>query len=165
VLKDFGVKIKKCGCPEIVDSDWDLTEHVWEEKAFYVLSLPMFFHIPIGMGRRIERALAETQDKHYKLSEPPMVMSKDGIFSGAVMVGIQEPEVTDPRVVSLTGAEIVSKIHTGPWRGLNKSVSELLSFIRSKKGTHPAAIYFWYVTCSECAEEETHKTVILAQLS
>lgn len=158
------MEIKQCGCPEIIDSDWDLAEHTWGEKNFYSLSLPMLFHIPIGIGRRIERAMAKTQDKQYKLSDPPMVMSKDGLFSGAVMIGIERPEVEDPRVISLSGAELVSKIHTGPWKELNKGVSELLSFLRSKKGTHPAAIYFWYVTCPECAEGETHKTVIFAQL-
>jgi hypothetical protein len=158
------VEIKKCGCPEIIDSEWDLAEHAWGDKSFYSLSLPMFFHIPIGMGRRIEKAMAKAAEKDYKLSDPPMVMSKDGIFSGAVMVGIEKPEVTDPKVIHMADAEVVSKIHLGPWKELNRSVSELLSFLRSKKGTHPAFIYFWYVTCPECADEEAQKTVIFAQL-
>lgn len=159
------VKVKECGCPEIIDRDWDLTEHTWKEKAFYQLSLPMFLHMPMGMGKKIEKAMAGIKEKRYTMSNPPMVLSKDGFFKGAVMVGIERPAEFGPEVVMLTGVRMISKVFVGPWKHLNRGVSELLSFIRSKEDTHPKAIYFWYASCLQCVEDESkQKTVILAEL-
>lgn len=159
------MKVKDCGCPEIVDREWDLTEHIWKNKAFYQLSLPMFLHIPIGMGKKTEKAMAAVKEKGYKVSKPPMVLSKDGFFKGAVMIGVEKPAVSSPNVMVLPETKLISKVFIGPWKQLSRGVSELISFIRSKEDAHPKAIYFWYVSCLQCAEDESKlKTVILAEI-
>lgn len=159
------MKVKECGCPEIVDRDWDLTEHTWTDKAFYRIPLAMIMHTPIGMGKKIEKAMAAIKEKGYKLSEPPMIVSKDGFFKGAVMIGIERPAEFGPEVVLLPKIHLISKVFVGPWKQLGRGISELLSFVRSKEDTQPKAIYFWYVSCLQCVKDETElKTVILAEL-
>lgn len=157
--------VKECDCPEIVDTEWDLTEHTWDDKSFFTVSLPMVMHRPIGLKTRMDKAMTRIREKGYKMIHPRTVLQKDGFLRGKIMIGIKKPAEAGPNVDVFHQARLVSKVFVGPWSGLGRGVSELLSFIRSKERAHPKAIYFWYVTCRQCVETENDmKTVILAEL-
>lgn len=156
--------VKKCGCPKIVDEDWDLKEHEWDDKHFYGVGVPMFLHIPVGLNRWLNAAVNAVRDKGYSQVNPPMIMMKDGLFKGLAMIGIANPVAPDPRVTTIHAGTVISKVHGVGRRGLTKAVAELLSYIRSKTGTSPQAVYFWYVSCEECRPGVEEKTVIIAKL-
>lgn len=154
---------KICGCPEIQDEEWDLSEHEWDRKSFMSQRVWMFFHFPIGLTSRIKKTIQKARDNNLDMTVPRRIMLEDGLFSGRVLVEVRTQEGQVPGLVVFEPATVVSKVFVGE-KGLNKGVAELLSYIRSKFDRHPSSVYFWYVTCEECGKEQEQKTVILAKI-
>lgn len=150
----------ECNCPEIRDEDWEMKEHHWYGKTFYSKKVLMMFHIPISIENKIKEAMNEVRMKDYDLAEPTMILSKDALFSGNVMVEVKNPDRTDPNIFEFQDAKLISKVFNGPWNKLKEGVKELMKKIDTK----PRAIYFWYVTRPVCSKERGYKTVIFAEL-
>lgn len=154
-----------CGCPAIVDEDWDLTERDADETVFFSQPLWMLFHIPLGR-RRALRKLDEALAKFgLSAAEPRLELLKDGLFRGAIMVAVKKrtPEA-DKRLTTWQGAKLISKVVSGNRRQTSAAVSGLLSYIRSKTEQHPKDVYFWRLDCESCGAKGSSRTVILAAL-
>jgi len=155
---------KSCGCPSIIDEDWELKETEWTETAFYKTRISMFFHVPIGLNKKLKKAREKMAEKGYSESIPHTVMLKDGLFSGLVLIGVEPATTREPDIEVVTSGPIVTKVFKSGGKSLNKTVAELLSYIRSKTDAHPEAVYFWLVTCDECMDGDQEKIVIIAKL-
>lgn len=154
-----------CGCPAIVDEDWDLTERDADETVFFSQPLWMLFHIPLGR-KRARQKLGEALAKFgLKEAEPRIEMLKDGLFRGAVMVAVKEriPE-SEKGLITWQDSKLISKVVSGNRRETSAAVSGLLSYIRSKTGRHPKEVYFWRVDCESCGDKASPRTVIIAAL-
>ncbi|MCL4535815.1 MAG: hypothetical protein M1370_11735 [Bacteroidetes bacterium] len=148
----------ECGCPDIDDDEWQLKEHNWQGKAFYVVPTMTLLHIPVGMANSIQQMMREVKEKGYRLVEPARILSRDGLFRADVMVEIEPPSQPDPRVKTFGGGRLLSIVHPGPWKRLGTGAAELMRQTRQK----PRAMYFWYVACPECRKIRGEKTVIFA---
>ena len=157
-------KAAACGCPEIRDEDWDLTEREWPSTAYYGKRLWMFFHMPIGKAGRIAQARRELAEKGFTETEPSQVLVKDGLFAGAVLVAVSGEGETGPALKTIGPSKMVTKVSNGPKKEQKGAVSGLLSYIRSKLGAHPRAVYFWQVDCDRCREPGIEHVVVLAEL-
>jgi hypothetical protein len=157
-------KAADCGCPKIRDEDWDLTEHEWPSTVYYGKRLWMFFHIPIGKTGKIAKARRELAERGLSETEPTQILIKDGFFAGAVLVAVTgaSEEVSSLRTIG--PMKVVTKVSNGPKKELKGSVSGLLSYIRSKLGAHPRAVYFWQVDCDRCREPGIERVIVLAEL-
>lgn len=160
---DFAAK--NCGCPELSTEEWDLAERELGGTVYFTSRLPMFFHIPIAASRTEAKANAAIAAAGLTRAESGEILIKDGLFIGQLMIAVTDTEIgTNPRLVSLNGAKIISKVVTGTRRDLSAGVSGLLSYIRTKAGTHPKAVYFWKIDCLRCGEENISTTVVLAEI-
>ena len=154
-----------CGCPAIVDEDWDLVERDADDTVFFAQPLFMFFHMPLAR----KRALKKVDEAFIKFglspAEPRLELMKDGLFRGAIMVAVNErtPEA-EKRLNTWQGAKLISKVVSGNRRQTSAAVSGLLSYIRSKTEQHPKDVYFWRLDCESCGEKGSSRTVILAAL-
>lgn len=156
--------VKSCGCPNIVDEDWELKETEWTETTYYRMKIPMFFHVPIGLNRRLKKAREKLLEKGYNEAIPHTVMLKDGLFSGSILIGTEPTATREPDIEVVPSGSIITKVFKRGEKSLNKTVAELLSYVRSKTDAHPSAVYFWLVMCDECMGREQEKTVIIAKL-
>ncbi len=157
-------KAAGCGCPEIRDEEWDLTEREWPSTAYYSKRLWMLFHIPIGQAAKIVGVRRELAEKGLKEVEPSQVLVKDGLFAGAVLVAVTGEGEPGPALKTLGPSKMVTKVSRGSKKDLKAAVSGLLSYTRSKLGAHPRAVYFWQVDCERCREPGIEHVVVLAEL-
>jgi hypothetical protein len=157
--------VSACGCPILEDEEWDLAEQEWDNTIFYTKAIPMFFHVPLGRDRREAKARAELVESGLSEASPGLTLLKDGLFRGKIMIALSgNAELTDKNLTSLAGRTVISKIATGGRREVSAAVSSLLSYVRTKAGTHPDAVYFWRTDCTRCAEPGGRRTVVLAAL-
>jgi hypothetical protein len=147
-----------CGCPDIETEEWDYTEHDWAGKTFYTVPTTMLFHIPVGMSKSITRMTDEIQAKGYRLAQPARVLCRDAMFRGHVMIEVEPPGGTDPRVWRFPAGRLVSVVHPGPWKRVGAAAVDL----KKHTGKKPRALYFWYVACPECRKERGERTVVFA---
>ncbi len=157
-------KAAGCGCPEISDEEWDLTEREWPSTAYYSKRLWMLFHVPIGQKAKIARVRRELADKGLTEVEPSQILVKDGLFAGAVLVAVTGGEDLGPALKTLGPSKMVTKVSRGSKKDLKAAVSGLLSYTRSKLAAHPRAVYFWQVDCDRCREPGIEHVVVLAEL-
>lgn len=153
-----------CGCPEILDEEWDLTERDWEERKFYKKRLWMLFHMPVGQAGKIAAARRDLAEKGLKETDPPQVLIRDAMLAGAVLVAVANDDVSDKSIVTLGPSKIVTKVSRGSKKELKGAVSGLLSYVRSKFGAHPRSVYFWQADCDTCREPGQEHIVVLAEL-
>lgn len=154
-----------CGCPVINRSDWEFKEHEWDGRAFYTKKLNLLLHIPLGIGKKIEKLMDEVGDKGYTLSEPVQILTKDGAFCGKVMVGLKKTYPADGNVVVFRKAKLFSKVHAGPYNRLYESVMDLQDHVKAKTGKKPREFYFWYASCPDCFEtKDAQKTIVFARV-
>ena len=149
----------RCSCPDIRDEEWDVKEHNWSGKKFYAVGLPMIYHVPVNIGSKYRQLKSEIERKGYQLTGPFHFLQKDGVFRGMVIAEIKNPGKPDPKVTTFGTTKVWSKVYYGSWRYLRDAVKEL----KEQTGKQFKSVYFWYVTCPECAEEKGYKTVIFAE--
>ena len=156
---------KTCGCPVIVTEDWDLVERELGDTVYFTSRLLMFFHIPILKTRAEAKALAALRAAGLNQAESGEILTRDGLFAGKLLVAVAEGSIgISARTVSLKGTRVISKVVSGTRKDLSAGVSELLSYVRTKAGTHPKSVYFWNIDCLRCGEENVFKTVIFAEI-
>lgn len=157
--------VSACGCPVIEDVAWDLVERSWDDTQYYSKKIPMLFHLPIGRAGREAKARQELKAAGLTETTPTVTLLRDGMFSGTLLIAVDKAVPgTEPRMLSLAGATIIAKVATGTRRDVGAAVSSLLSYVRTKAGKHPKAVYFWRIDCPNCAEPPSRRTVILAEL-
>lgn len=147
-----------CGCPDINEEEWQMKEHNWEGRTFYVVPTLTILHIPVGIAKSIQQMMREIKEKGYRIVEPARILSRDGLFRGDVMVEIEPPSQRDPRVKTFGAGRVLSVVHPGPWKRLSAAAAELMRQTKQK----PTAMYFWYVSCPECRKTRGEQTVVFA---
>jgi len=156
-------KVSACGCPEIDDSEWDLKEREWDETVFYTRPFFRFFHMPIFSVKKTQKTMKALEEAGLEPAEPGFVLYKDGLFRGAILIAVKQRQAqAEERLFEMRGARVISKVVRGSRRDITAGVSGLLSYIRTKDGVHPSAVYFWKTDCSRCAAPEQPRAVILA---
>lgn len=150
-----------CSCPRIDDSAWQDREHDWGGKSFYRRRTPMFMHVPFRIGKDIAAAADDAARRGHDLSRPLMVLSRDGLFRGEVLLGIEKP-IADSDVIILPPTRVYSRIYEGKWRDIAKPTRELIKYLKGQ-GKIVQAVYYWYITCSVCSINRGYRTVIFAQ--
>lgn len=159
-------RTKFCNCPDINLKDYDFKTHLWRDKTFLSFGLPLLFHIPLGIGRVIEEAINDMKKKGYTFDESKhMLLQKDGLFWGVIMIEVDRPQVDDKELVTIKNAELISKAHVGQFSTIMSSFQELENYVK-KKGKKISAVYFWYTTCPRCTPSwNKYQSIIFAQVT
>ncbi len=151
---------KKCNCKDIKDKDWDNKEFIWD-KTFYTKNISLFFHMPLNMGKAISKAFDEIKKK--KLRSKGIIMQKDAVFNGKLMIELNPTKSRSKNIENLK-CKVLSKVHIGPFKKLYNAVKDLEKTAK-KKDMKIKSIYFWFTTCPECTKNiNKYKTVVFAEV-
>lgn len=156
----------QCMCPdfpEIEESAWDDKEVYWEQKSFYTINIPVFFRVNGVISPKIIDSVRKVEQKGLQVVSPLRVMSREGWIGGQIMVEVNYPDQTNPRVQTLRNSRFFSHIYRGKQHLLSLAVKDLV-FQLEQKGEVVIDIYYWYLTCQQCVKKNGYKTVILAML-
>ena len=116
-----------------------------------------FFHIPLNMGRMMERvwnritATKAAEDNIVVLSRDPSPWKGEHLFS-------VNKEVVGEESVRLSGV-FMTKVFDGPFKDVPKWVEETKRYVEGK-GKTAGQIYFFYTTCPKCAKTYGHNYVV-----
>lgn len=150
-----------CGCPELVPSDWEGTEHDFSDRTFYVEDVRYFFGAPLGVEKKMAEAADDLERKGYVVEEPLMVLAEPGRFSGKIWIAILPPEGTDPKVRSLPPGKLLSTYYQRRSEPIEPGVKAFRSKLAAQ-GKRPKTVYLWHASCPQCVASEGFKTVIFA---
>lgn len=153
-----------CFCPDFTAEDekkWDGGEIFWEKKSFYTFEMPMLFHVPRLIKRKINKSLSEISDQGYQVIRPLHVMSREGWFGGQMLIEIQDTDDRNPRIYTFRQARLKTTVFREKYQFLSRAAKDFAISVE-RKGDVVTEIYYWYVTCPECADEKGYKTVLMA---
>lgn len=140
---------EECCCPKLKKSDWDGKKQVWKNKAFYVAKHRQIFHMPIGIGKAIVKAMEGV--KGYKIKEPIIMLDKEqGLFGAKMMIAVEGANQKDKNIETLSGTFYTS-FYQGPYKGMRTAIKSAVENVKKKEGHPPSDIYFWYANCPKCA--------------
>lgn len=151
-----------CCCPKLNKEDWDLKKHSWDTRAFYKTKHMIFFHMPIGIGKAINKGMNEIKEKGYTFKPPYMMLDDEtGVFSANMLIAIEEMPKGDPNIEVWEPATLYSKYYQGQFKGLPKEIHELVNFFENNEKKKPAKIYTWVANCPKCWEKQGGPTTVI----
>lgn len=71
---------RDCGYPKLDRKDRDLGKHNWKRRAFYRTKHGLFFHMPIAIGRAIQKGIDAIKGRKYTFSSPYMMLDEETAF-------------------------------------------------------------------------------------
>ena len=152
----------ECNCPEIDGQAFEGVEEDWSDRAFYVRNTPLVFHIPIRIGRDIQKLISEAKSKGYEWDDTSRFMQKDALFKGQVLLEIRNPQEEDPNVLVMPEeTQVQGTFFNGPWSRLGTPTRDLINTMAAK-GRKAKEVYCWYLTCPVCSKERGYQTVVWA---
>lgn len=154
---------KECGCPSIVDAQWEGQVFNWKDKTFFVEDVSYFFSVPINVEKKVQHVAEAIEAKGYMLEEPLMILMQETSFSGKIYVAILPPEEPDPHVVDFADSEMHATVFTRAAPKIGPGSKAFKNKLKSQ-GKKVLNTFFWHVTCPECTMASGYKTVIFAQV-
>lgn len=152
---------KKCGCPNIKVKDYEKKQFVWD-RYFIEKPVKLFFHMPRNISKVIESAVAEAKKYGFRPSRH-LMLQKDGMFRGKVMVEVPKPKRANKKLRHLH-CNVLSRVLVGPFKKLNTRIN-MLEADAKNKNLKVKNIYFWYTTCPQCTKDfNKYKTVVFAEV-
>lgn len=154
--------VKETGCcPILKTEDWDKKELVWKDKLFLKTRFKAVFHIPLGFGRIITKAMTELQTAG-AVPEMPMMLCCDETLFGGTMLIAAEKEIPGWETERISGS-FLSRIFEGGYSQTGNWIRETQKYAR-EQGKTIDKIYTFYGTCPKCAKAYgAAQTVVLAK--
>ena len=156
---------EECICPNIDLNAWEGKTLSWKSKPFYVVKVRAFFHMPIGFGGAVNKALAVIE-KDYKKTEPFLMLTRhEGMFSAKVFFAVDESVHSGPGIETLSGTFVTKAFLGKDYSEAGKWAKQTVEYAKSKTGVEPKELYFWYANCPKCAKKQGGvKTVVFAKV-
>lgn len=152
-----------CGCLDIDGKEYESKDFDWSDKKFYCFPTPMFFHVPLKIGRDIDRAFVGARAKGYALKENGMLLQKDGLFSGKIMLELETADSNRENVCTMHHEmKVISVFTDRPWNKIYEATRRLKELVASRGGKLKA-VYFWYLSCPGCIKERGYRTVVFGE--
>lgn len=152
---------KPCQCPKVQLDDWRDREVALTGHAFLAVPTQLLLHVPRQLYRDVEALEARIQQEGYRPSGAPLVLHRDGWFSGEILISIDSQPKTAPGAQTFQNL-FYSRVAARP--GFDAALREMPGFYRDLHSAGVGAIeamYFWYLTCPQCLVERGAGQVVL----
>jgi len=157
---DPNVKETGC-CPILHQEDWDKKEMVWQDKLFLKTNFKAVFHIPLGFGKIITKAMTELQAAG-AMPETPMVLCCDETLFGGTMLIAADKDIPGWQTERISGT-FLSRLFEGGYSQTGNWIKETQQYAQ-EQGQTVEKIYTFYGTCPKCAKAYgAAQTVVLAK--
>lgn len=153
-----------CQCSKVKESEWDMKDHKWKEKYFYVVKQPCFFYKPLNIEKTFDKLFigANVWDLVWN-KKSPLILMKSGMFRSKLMLEVKKPKHPNKHIQVFKNAVFRTRIHRGEWNKIGRTISLMRKKLK-KNRRKIKAIYFWYLTCPDCTKNnKKHQTVVFAR--
>jgi hypothetical protein len=130
-------------------------------QSFLTARTPLFLHVPRRFHLDLEALAAQLDGVRYKLTGAPMVLHRDGWFSGEVLISVDHAAAGAPPVETFHNL-FYSRVVEKP--GFDAALREMPRFYRDLRAAQVGrmdAMYFWYLNCPKCLLEQGARQIIL----
>ncbi len=146
---DDSVNTTGC-CAKFNPEGWDGRRLHFEDKRFLRATTKSAMHVPLNMGRVMERvqtaiAAADAQDPH----ENVMLSHDPSFWTSEHLIAVTK-DVPGEEMTTLSG-DFVTRVFEGPFSSIGTWQSEMEAEAR-KAGSEAKKVYFFYTTCPKCAK-------------
>jgi hypothetical protein len=151
----------ECQCPKIELAQWRDREVSLVGQSFLSRRTPLFLHIPRRLSADLESVVSQIDGVGYRLTTSPMVLHRDGWFSGEVLVSVDHAAAGMPAVRKFHNL-FYSRVVDRP--GFDAALREMPVFYRDLRQAQVGridAMYFWYLNCPRCLLEKGARQIIL----
>jgi hypothetical protein len=153
----------ECTCPKIQLDDWRDREVTLAGHSFLSCPTPLFFHVPRRFYRDLESLQAQVDGVRYRSAGSPLVLHRDGWFSGEILLSIEPGSTSGQRTFhNLLYSRVVER------PGFDGALRAMPGFYRDLRRSGAGRIesmYFWYLNCPRCLIERGVGGVILLAYS
>jgi hypothetical protein len=151
----------ECQCPNIQLDDWRDREVALAGHFFLSAPTPLLLHVPRQLYRDIEALEGRIQLERYRPSGAPLVLHRDGWFSGEVLISIDPQPNPAPDAVSFPNL-FYSRVASKP--GFDAALRDMPGFYKDLRAAAVGpieAVYFWYLNCPRCLIERGAGQIVL----
>ncbi len=153
--------IGECRCPKIDLEEWRDREVTLAGHRFFSSPTPLFFHVPRRLYEDLGRLEGRIAERRKRPAGAPLVLHRDGWFSGEILISIDPQPDSSPEAISFRNL-FYSRVVDKP--GFDAALRRMPRFYadlrRAGVGRIPA-MYFWYLTCPRCLIERGPERIIL----
>lgn len=152
-------------CPPFDPVRWDARTHLWQEKRFITDQVRLLFHIPLNIGRVIQRMWKKVQAAEAALpSEEGLILAYDPSPWRSELFMTVAREVPGAENVTLSG-EFVSKVYEGPYHHVPRWFKDMDQFLAAQ-GKQATRYYVHFASCPKCAQHYgKNYAVVFAQVT
>lgn len=137
-------------CPKFNPQDWDEQILHFRDKLFYRADTRSVFHIPLNMGKVMDKSLEEIHAAHADSSDDFVVLSHDTSPWHAEHLFSITREVPGHETIRLSG-DFITKVFEGSYRDVGKW-EKSMEHQAARHGRQAKKTYFFYTTCPKCAK-------------
>jgi hypothetical protein len=119
--------------------------------------VPAFFHVPLGLGAKIVRAVDRIQAAHAEPAQRLMLADETSRFGTDLFIDVTAPVPGAP-MAWLSGT-FLTRVYEGPFSQERIWAKDMLQYVASK-GRVLEKLYFAWTTCPSCAKAYGHNYVI-----
>ncbi len=150
-IKTYTDKNETGCCPIPNVKDWDEVEVTWQDKKFIKDTTRNFMHIPLNMGKVINRMW----DKITKAEAAPptdewILLSQDPSPWKSYQYAAVTKDVPNAENITLSG-KFMTKVFEGEYREAGNWAKEMTEYVKGK-GKEAKELYFFFTTCPKCAK-------------
>lgn len=154
----------ECQCPKVELDQWRDREVSLVGQSFLAAPTPLFLHVPRRLQADLESLAGQIDGVRYKLTGAPMVLHRDGWFSGELLISVDHAAAGAPPVETF---QTLFYSRVVPKPGFDGALREMPRFYRDLRAAQIGridAMYFWYLNCPKCLlERGTGQIILLAR--
>jgi len=151
----------ECQCPKVELADWRDREVALVGHHFVSAPIRLFFHVPRGFFRELETLRAKAQQSGLRTAPSPLVLHRDGWFSGEVLLSVEPPAGGDPGAGTFQNLFYSRVVERPGFDAAFRAMPRFYRDLRAARVGRIDAMYFWYLNCPGCLIERGARQVIL----
>jgi hypothetical protein len=145
-------------CPPFDPAPYQDREVTFHDAPFVKEHVLCLWHVPIGMGRAVTRALAAI-DAADARPEVALMLSEDASPWGSdLYIAVTKP-VPGATMASLSGT-FLTRVYEGPYSRAPEWAADMAREVAAR-GRTLERLYFGYTTCPRCAKAYGKNYVVL----
>jgi len=122
---------------------WERGEYEWANKVFYTVPLPCLMGKPRKLFEAVQQLRGELNTKEYIIPENAMMLFQTGFLKGKVLLEIQRPDEYDASVLELEKSQVLTEVHYGPLKDINKTIDIVSERVEKEKHLKPTNTFIW----------------------
>lgn len=150
-------------CPPFDPARWQDNEIRWRDKLFVKQHVRTLFHIPLGMGHTVTRAMAKIDAAGAAPAEPLMLSDDASLWGSDLYIAVTK-EVPGAEMAKMSGT-FFARVFEGPYRDAGKWAASMTRHVAAQ-GRRLEKLYLGYTTCPACAKAYgKNYVIVLAKLA